>query len=99
MKKSDNPLLAGIQDLILEKYDLESWPTSGWREGGGEWVDVHVFGEESYIFTVGIVDDRLMIYKPARDSWGYDDSISLYNDNYLEKLWEHIDGIISNITE
>jgi hypothetical protein len=113
-KKSNNPLLAEIQDLIEEKFDFESWPSGEeWAEGGvvkwiakqgsrgiiGDWIDVHVFGEESYVFTIGIVDDKLVIYRPGRDAWSYSNQISLYNEGFLEELWDQIEDVISNITK
>ena len=102
MRRSDNPLLSSIQDLIQEKYDLESWPSDLVHRAtiDGDWIDVYVFGEESYIFTVGVMEGpKLVIYRPVRDSWGYDNNIDLYNKDFLEELCGQIEETISNITE
>lgn len=105
MEKSNNPLLAEIQDLIKEKFDLETWPSMVGDAYNpellnyGEWIDVYVSGEESYIFTVGVLEDKLVIYRPGKDSFGYDNAISLYNRGFLEELWDQIEEVISRITE
>jgi len=97
MKKSDNPLLSEIQDIIEEKFGLESWPTKSDSHPADDWIDVHVFGEESYIFTIGIKDSKIIIYRPNRDRWGYDNAIDLFNENFLEQLLDQIDELLSDI--
>ena len=99
-KKSENPFLASIQEIIEDKFDLESWPSQEHDDidvvGDGDWIDVHIFQEESYVFSVGVENDQLMIV-----SWGSsvrgDISISLYDDKIVEKIMEQIEKIISMI--
>lgn len=97
IKKSENPLLSSIQDFIFEKFDLESWASDErWAEGGvvkwgpqgiiSDWIDICIFGEESHIFTVGIVNDKIIIYRPDIDNFDYGNEISLYDHDFLEKL-------------
>lgn len=101
IKRSNNPLLSSIQDLIKEKYDLESWPSDGLNDpiltsSDASYIDVHVFGEESYVFTVGVEGSKLIVYRPGIDSWmGCENVIDLYNQEFLEELWNRIDVVIS----
>lgn len=105
MERSNNPLLAEIQDMLKEKFDLESWPSvvsdayNPELLDDGEWIDVHVFGEESYIFTIGSIDDRIIIYRPGKDAFGYNNAVSLYDRDFLERLWDQVEEVMSHITK
>jgi len=105
MKKSDNPLLSEIQDVIKEKFDLESWPMNA-TDGGpsnnysyvdGDWIDVYVFNDKPYVFTIGINESKIIIYRPGKDSWGLDNTIDLFAKDFLEQLLDQIDELMSSM--
>ena len=99
MEKSLNPVLSEIQDLILKRYDFESCITPSIDIDGddGDYINVFVFGDESYIFTIGILEDKITI-NPVIWPQPTCPHISLYNEEFLEELWESIDVIISFIS-
>jgi len=95
MHESENPLLSSIQDIISEKFGLDSWPSAM----GVNAIEVYVcpYESESYVFTICIVSDAILIYKPPVSGLGYDNKISLYDKNLEKKLFNQIEEVISNM--
>lgn len=90
-KRSSNLFLYAIQDLIFEKYGLESWPASS---DDGEWIDVCIFNGKAYVFTIGIIKHSLLIYGPGID-FNKESSIDLFSKDIIDQLCEYIDEMIS----
>jgi len=87
MEKSDNPLIAELQDMILEKYGFDSCVL---EDEDDEAIGVGCMSEYFYYIYIFIRQSELVI----NESWRISENIkiSLYDENILDKVFSCMDN-------
>jgi len=86
LDKSDNPFLAGLQDIIFEKYGFDSYVL---EDEDDEAIGVGCMSEYFYYIYIFIRQSELVI----NESWRKSENIktSLYDKNILNKIFSCMD--------
>jgi len=96
IKKSDDPLLAEIQDMILKKYDVESdaVKADGINNNRRRYYVYMYRGATTMSIRISEMSIVIMKYK----TWDGSDSdkadeikINLCDGRFLEKMWDFMD--------
>lgn len=95
-KKSPDPFLHALQDLINERYGLESWPSP--TAGDCNAIDIKIDSDVPSIISIAVGGTDLIVYRPFMDRPPENSpTISMFDRQILGELWKYIDEAIDTL--